>query len=50
MNLIFIKDNIVNLDLKPKAKGNKTYNTGNKANKIGGQLAPHDLGIHFPPI
>jgi len=35
VNLIFIKDNIVNLDLEPKAKGDGVGNTSNKANKVG---------------
>ena len=30
-----IKNNIANLDLKPKAKGNGAGNTGNEANKVG---------------
>jgi len=35
VNLIFIKDNIANLDLELKAKDNKAGNTSNKANKVG---------------
>jgi hypothetical protein len=32
---MFIKDNIANLDLEPKAKGDRASNTSNKANKVG---------------
>ena len=35
MNLIFFKDNIANLDLEPKAKGNRASNTGNEVDKVG---------------
>jgi len=35
VNLIFIEDNIANLDLKPKAKGDRASNAGNEADKVG---------------
>lgn len=43
-NPIFIEDNTADLDLEPKAKGDGAGNTGNEANKVGDQLAPHGLG------
>jgi len=50
VNSIFIEDNTADLDLEPKAKNNGVGNTSNKTDKVGNQLAPYKLGMHFPPI
>jgi len=35
VNLIFIKDNIADLDLKLEVEGNRVSNIGNEADKVG---------------
>ena len=47
---MFIKNNTIDLDLKPKAKDTGASNTSNETNKVGNQLAPYKLGMHFLSI